>query len=91
MDLKRRERRRERLARDVLVEPMARTRTIRRARLDRLESCLGRLGERERMVVLLITRSQAVSKQHLAQELSHSAKLVHVVRRRNSRLTSLDS
>ena len=53
IDLKRRERRRERLRETFVVEPILEPQSEAALDVDRLETCLGGLSERERIVVLL--------------------------------------
>src|SRR5689334_9895199 len=53
IDLKRRERRRERLRETFVAEPSLESNPEADLDIDRLETCLGALNERERLVVLL--------------------------------------
>ena len=64
VDVKRRERRRERLREAFVVEPVLPASHV-EAALDheRLESCLGRLGDRERMIVLLTFYAERSARQ----------------------------
>ena len=63
IDLKRRERRRERLRDTFAVEPSMSEPDDSTLDLDRLEHCLGRLAERERMIVLLTFYAERSSRQ----------------------------
>ena len=82
IDLKRRERRREKLRETYIdvraFDPPASDSTL---DVDRLEACLARLGERERMVVLLTFYAER-SADEVARELGASAGNVRVIRHR---------
>jgi RNA polymerase sigma-70 factor, ECF subfamily len=82
IDLKRRERRRERL-RDTYALELApvEVRTDPALDLGRLETCLGKLVERERMVVLMTFYAQRSARQ-VADELTTTEGNVRVIRHR---------
>ena len=82
VDLKRRDRRRERLL-ETFPAAASSSDPHDSAALDvdRLESCLGRLGERERMVVLLTFYAER-SARHVADELTMTEGNVRVIRHR---------
>lgn len=82
VDLKRRERRRERLREVFAVEPAVQPAHLGAALdLDRLEACLGRLGERERMVVLLTFYAERSARQ-VGDEMTMTEGNVRVSRHR---------
>ena len=82
LDLRRRERRRERLREVFVVEPAVSEPAVDAALdLDRLETCLGSLGERERMIVLLTFYAER-SAQQVCQELTITEGYVRVIRHR---------
>jgi RNA polymerase sigma-70 factor (ECF subfamily) len=82
MDSKRRERRRDRLREAFLVEPaMSEPHVDSSLDLDRLETCLGRLGERERMIVLLTFYAERSARQ-VGDELTIAEGHVRVIRHR---------
>lgn len=82
IDLKRRERRRQRIREAILAGPAV-TAAESHAALDgdRLEACLGRLAERERMIVLLTFYAERTAKQ-VADEMLLTEGNVRVVRHR---------
>jgi RNA polymerase sigma-70 factor (ECF subfamily) len=82
IDLKRQERRRERL-RDTYLRPEPTTGATDDVRLDvdRLERCLRRLGERERLVVLLTFYGEKTTTD-VGRELAVSEGNVRVIRHR---------
>jgi RNA polymerase sigma-70 factor (ECF subfamily) len=82
IDLKRQERRRERL-RDTYLRPEPTTGAADDVRLDvdRLERCLRRLGERERLVVLLTFYGEKTATD-VGRELAVSEGNVRVIRHR---------
>ncbi len=82
IDLKRRERRRERL-RQTFIDPRAFERPAAEATLDvdRLEACLAQLAERERTVVLLTFYAEQTADE-VAKELGASPGHVRVIRHR---------
>ena len=64
LDLKRRERRRERLREVPAVEPaIPDAQVFGTLDLDRLETCLSRLGARERMMILLTFYAERSARQ----------------------------
>ena len=82
VDLKRRDRRRERLLETFLAVPSSSDPHDGAALdADRLESCLRRLGERERMVVVLTFYAERSSR-HVADELTRTEGNVRVIRHR---------
>jgi len=81
IDLKRRERRRERLRETFAVEPAVAGADDGALDLDRLESCLGRLAERERMIVLLTFYAERSARQ-VGEELTMTEGNVRVTRHR---------
>jgi RNA polymerase sigma-70 factor, ECF subfamily len=81
VDLKRRDRRRERLLETFPAAPSYDPHDSAALDADRLESCLGRLGERERMVVLLTFYAER-SARHVADELTMTEGNVRVIRHR---------
>ena len=81
IDLKRRERRRERLRETFAVEPAVAGPDDSALDLDRLESCLGRLAERERMIVLLTFYAERSARQ-VGEELTMTEGNVRVARHR---------
>ena len=81
IDLKRRERRRERLRETFAFEPAVSGPDDRGLDLDRLESCLGRLAERERMIVLLTFYAERSARQ-VGEELTMTEGNVRVTRHR---------
>jgi RNA polymerase sigma-70 factor (ECF subfamily) len=82
VDLKRRERRRERLREAFLLEPAVSDADIGVALdLDRLEACLGGLAGRERMIVLLTFYAERSARQ-VAEELAITEGHVRVIRHR---------
>jgi RNA polymerase sigma-70 factor (ECF subfamily) len=81
IDLKRRERRRERLRETFAVEPAVAGADDGALDLDRLESCLGRLTERERMIVLLTFYAERSARQ-VGEEMTMTEGNVRVTRHR---------
>ena len=81
IDLKRRERRRERLRETFAVEAGVSEPDDRALDLDRLESCLGRLAERERMIVLLTFYAERSARQ-VGDEMTMTEGNVRVTRYR---------
>jgi RNA polymerase sigma-70 factor, ECF subfamily len=81
IDLKRRERRRERLRETFAVEPGVSGPDDSALDLDRLESCLGRLAERERMIVLLTFYAERSARQ-VGDEMTMTEGNVRVTRDR---------
>jgi len=81
IDLKRRERRRERLRQAFVVEPATSGPDDSVLDLDRLETCLGRLAERERMIVLLTFYAERSARQ-VGGELTMTEGNVRVIRHR---------
>jgi len=81
IDLKRRERRRERLREAFIVFPVADEPDAGALDLDRLEACLGRLAERERMIVLLTFYAERSARQ-VGDELTLTEGNVRVIRHR---------
>ena len=81
IDLKRRERRRERLRETFAVEPAVAGADDGALDLDRLESCLGRLAERERMIVLLTFYAERSARQ-VGEEMTMTEGNVRVTRHR---------
>jgi RNA polymerase sigma-70 factor (ECF subfamily) len=82
IDLKRRERRRERLRDTFMAAPaFAAPADDAALDLDRLESCLARLAERERVVVLLTFYAERTAAE-ASQELGITAGNVRVIRHR---------
>jgi RNA polymerase sigma-70 factor (ECF subfamily) len=81
IDLKRRERRRERLRDTFVVEPVFHTPGEGTLDSDRLETCLGGLSERERIVVLLTFYAER-SARDVGTELAVSEGNVRVIRHR---------
>jgi Sigma-70, region 4 len=84
VDLKRRDRRRERLLETFSAPSWSDPHDGAALDADRLESCLGRLGERERMVVLLTFYAER-SARHVADELTMTEGNVRVIRPRRRR------
>jgi RNA polymerase sigma-70 factor (ECF subfamily) len=82
IDLKRRERRRERL-RDAFIfdAAVADANADSALDLDRLETCLGRLADRERVVVLLTFYAERSARQ-VGEEMTLSEGNVRVIRHR---------
>ena len=82
IDLKRRDRRRERLLETYAVGPFA-SEPVEPAALDvdRLELCVRRLAERERMIVLLTFYAERSARQ-VAEEMTTTEGNVRVVRHR---------
>jgi RNA polymerase sigma-70 factor (ECF subfamily) len=81
-DLRRRERRRERLRETFLTETaMFEVETDTMIDLDRLEACLGRLAERERMIVLLTFYAERSARQ-VGEEMTMTEGNVRVIRHR---------
>jgi len=82
IDLKRRERRRERLRDVFVVEPLASApHDDTSLDLDRLEACLGQLPERERLVMLLTFYAERSARQ-VGDELTITEGNVRVIRHR---------
>jgi RNA polymerase sigma-70 factor (ECF subfamily) len=82
IDLKRRERRRERLREAFAFEAAVSEPDAGQALdLDRLEICVGRLGERERMIVLLTFYAERSARQ-VGEELTMTEGHVRVMRHR---------
>ena len=82
IDLKRRERRRERLRDAFVVEPLAsEPQDDTFLDLDRLEACLGRLPEREKLVMLLTFYAERSARQ-VGDELAITEGNVRVIRHR---------
>ena len=81
VDLKRRDRRRERLLETFPAPSSSDPHDGAALDSDRLESCLGRLGDRERMVVLLTFYAER-SARHVADELTMTEGNVRVIRHR---------
>jgi RNA polymerase sigma-70 factor (ECF subfamily) len=81
IDLKRRERRRERLRETFAVEPAVSGPDDSALDLDRLENCLGRLAERERMIVLLTFYAERSARQ-VGDEMTMTEGNVRVTRHR---------
>jgi RNA polymerase sigma-70 factor (ECF subfamily) len=82
IDLKRRERRRERLRQVFAAEPSAaESFSDSTTDLDRLQSCLGRLGGRERLIVLLTFYAERSARQ-VGEELLLAEGNVRVIRHR---------
>jgi len=81
LDLKRRERRRERLREIFIVEPAASAPDDSALDLDRLAECLGRLAERERMIVLLTFYAERSARQ-AGEEMTMTEGNVRVTRHR---------
>ena len=81
IDLKRRERRRERLRETFAVERSMSEPDDRTLDLDRLEHCLGRLAERERMIVLLTFYAERSARQ-VGDEMTMTEGNVRVTRHR---------
>jgi RNA polymerase sigma-70 factor (ECF subfamily) len=81
IDLKRRERRRARLRQAFVVEPATSGPDDSVLDLDRLETCLGRLAERERMIVLLTFYAERSARQ-VGGELTMTEGNVRVIRHR---------
>jgi RNA polymerase sigma-70 factor (ECF subfamily) len=81
IDLKRRERRRERLRMTFAVEPAVAGPDDSGLDLDRLERCLGRLAERERMIVLLTFYAERSARQ-VGDEMTMTEGNVRVTRHR---------
>jgi RNA polymerase sigma-70 factor (ECF subfamily) len=82
IDLKRRERRRERLREAFAFEAAVSEPDAGQALdLDRLETCVGRLGERERMIVLLTFYAERSARQ-VGEELTMTEGHVRVMRHR---------
>jgi len=81
IDLKRRERRRERLRESFVVEPFQEPHGEAACDVDRLETCLGGLSERERIVVLLTFYAER-SARDVSTELRISEGNVRVIRHR---------
>ena len=81
IDLKRRERRRERLRDRFAIEPAVAGFDDSALDLDRLESCLGRLAARERMIVLLTFYAERSARQ-VGDEMTMTEGNVRVIRHR---------
>jgi RNA polymerase sigma-70 factor (ECF subfamily) len=81
IDLKRRERRRERLRDTFAVEPSISEPQGSALDLGRLEHCLGRLAERERMIVLLTFYAERSARQ-VGDEMTMTEGNVRVTRHR---------
>jgi RNA polymerase sigma-70 factor (ECF subfamily) len=81
IDLKRRERRRERLRETFAIEPAVAGVDDRALDLNRLESCLGRLAARERMIVLLTFYAERSARQ-VGDEMAMTEGNVRVTRHR---------
>lgn len=82
VDLKRRERRRERLREVFVVAPaVSPPQTDAALDYDRLERCLGRLAERERMIVLLTFYAERSARQ-VGEEMTIAEGHVRVIRHR---------
>jgi RNA polymerase sigma-70 factor (ECF subfamily) len=81
IDLKRRERRRDRLRETFAVEPPTAAPDDSTLDLDRLEHCLGRLAERERMIVLLTFYGERSARQ-IGDEMTMTEGNVRVTRHR---------
>ena len=81
IDLKRRERRRERLRDTFAIEPAVAGFDDSALDLNRLESCLGRLAARERMIVLLTFYADRSARQ-VGDEMTMTEGNVRVVRHR---------
>jgi len=82
IDLKRRERRRERIRETFVIESaVSEAQLDAELDLDRLESCLGRLGHRERMIVLLTFYAERSARQ-VGQEMTMTEGNVRVMRHR---------
>jgi RNA polymerase sigma-70 factor (ECF subfamily) len=82
VDLKRRERRRERLRETFITgAAVAHSSETEALDLDRLEGCLARLAERERMIVMLTFYAERSARQ-VADELTMTEGNVRVVRHR---------
>lgn len=81
IDLKRRERRRERLRETLAIEPAISGFDDSALDLNRLETCLGRLVERERMIVLLTFYAERSARQ-VGDEMTMTEGNVRVTRHR---------
>jgi RNA polymerase sigma-70 factor (ECF subfamily) len=81
IDLKRRERRRERLREAFVVEPFLEPPGAAALDVDRLETCLGALGERERIIVLLTFYAER-SAREVGTEMRLSEGNVRIIRHR---------
>ena len=81
LDLKRRERRRERLREAFVIGPATGGPDDSVLDLDRLDACLGRLAERERMIVLLTFYAERSARQ-VGGELMMTEGNVRVIRHR---------
>jgi RNA polymerase sigma-70 factor (ECF subfamily) len=81
IDLKRRERRRERLREMFPVDPLVSAPDDAALDLDRLEACLESLGERERMIVVLTFYAERTARQ-VGEELTMTEGNVRVSRHR---------
>src|SRR4051812_15752867 len=81
IDLKRRERRREKLRENVVVDTVVPAAADAPLDLDRLEQCVSRLAERERLVVLLTFYAERSTKQ-VGEEMSMTEGNVRVIRHR---------
>ena len=82
LDLKRRERRRERLREVFAVEPaVPDSQVYGTLDLDRLETCLSRLGARERMMILLTFYAERSARQ-VGKEMDMTEGNVRVIRHR---------
>ena len=81
IDLKRRERRRERLRETFVVEPILEPQSEAALDVDRLETCLGGLSERERIVVLLTFYAERSARQ-VGDEMRMTEGNVRVIRHR---------
>jgi RNA polymerase sigma-70 factor, ECF subfamily len=81
IDLKRRERRREQLRETFLAEPVLAPHGELAVDVDRLETCLGGLSERERIVVLLTFYAERSARQ-VGDEMGMTEGNVRVIRHR---------
>ena len=81
IDLKRRDRRRERLRETFVVEPILEPHRELALDVDRLETCLGCLSERERIVVLLTFYAERSARQ-VGDEMRMTEGNVRVIRHR---------
>lgn len=81
IDLKRRERRRERLRGTIVVEPFLEPHGDAPLDVDRLETCLAALGERERIIVLLSFYAER-SAREVGTEMRLSEGNVRIIRHR---------
>jgi RNA polymerase sigma-70 factor (ECF subfamily) len=81
IDLKRRDRRRERLRQQFVADTRLAAPDHVALDLDRLEACLGRLAERERMVVMMTFYAERTARQ-VSDEMTISEANVRVIRHR---------